>query len=131
MINRITILCLAVLLFSCSNEKRVEVKDSNLILGLASTVSLPVEGPAKINLADFVLELELLDSVSVKAPFKAARNEQMLELSWAGDIPAITELKLWSDGIPSSIILLKSKKKKVELTYSGEAESVQVAAEFT
>ena len=131
MINRITILCLAVLLFSCSDEKRAEVKYSNLILGLASNVSLPVKGTGVINLSDYVLELELLDSVSVKAPFKAVRNEQMLELTWSGDIPAIAELKLWSDGIPSSIILLKSKKQKVELTYSGIAETVQVAGEFT
>ena len=131
MINRITILCLAVLLFSCSDDKRAEVKHSNLILGLASTISLPVEGPAKINLGDYVLELELLDSVSVKAPFSAVRSEHMLELSWLGEIPAIAELKLWSDGIASSIIILKSKKQAVELTYSGVAKSVQVAGEFT
>ena len=131
MINRITILCIAVLLFSCSDDKRAEVKHSNLILGLASTVSLPVEGPAEINLEDFVLELELLDSVSIKAPIKATRNEHMLELSWNGDIPPINELQLWSDGIPSSIILLRSKKQAVELTCSGIAETVQVAGEFT
>ncbi len=131
MINRITILCLAVLLFSCSDEKRAEVKHSTLIIGLASTISLPVEGPAEINLGDYVLELELLDSVSVKAPFSVTRNEGMLELSWTGEIPPIAELQLWADGIPSSIILLKSKKQAVELTYSGVAASVQVAGEFT
>lgn len=117
--------------FSCSDDKRAEVKHSNLILGLASTVSLPVESPAEINLNDFVLELELLDSVSVKLPFSTNRTENLLELSWSGDIPPISELKLWSDGIASSIILLRSKKEAVELTYSGEAESVQVAGEFT
>ena len=117
MINQLSILFLAVLLFSCSDDKRAEVKHSNLILGLASTISLPVEGPAETNLGDYVLELELLDSVSVKSPFLVARNEDLVELSWSGDIPPISELKLWSDGIASSVILLKSKKQAVELTY--------------
>ena len=31
-------------------------------------MSLPVESPAEINFNDFVLELELLDSFSVRAP---------------------------------------------------------------
>lgn len=120
-------------LFSCSNDKRAEVKHSDLILGLVSTINLPVEGPATIDLNDFVLELELLDSISVTNPFSSnfERGTSSLALNWAEEIPAISELKLWSDGVASSIILLKSKKQKVELVYSGKAESVQVAAEFT
>lgn len=129
--SRISFLLAAVFLFSCSDDKRAEVKHSNLILGLASTVSLPVESPAEINFNDFVLELELLDSVSVRAPFVASQTDNLLELNWKGKVPPIAELQLWSDGIASSVILLRSKKEAVELTYAGEAESVQVAGEFT
>lgn len=131
MTYRITLLALSVFLFSCSSDKRAEVKHSNLILGLASTVSLPVESPATINLNDYVLEMERLDSVSVNAPFSTNLQSGMLEVSWESDIPAIAELQLWADGISSSIILQKSKKQEVELVYSGAAESVQVAGEFT
>lgn len=131
MTYRITLLALSVFLFSCSSDKRAEVKHSNLILGLASTVSLPVESPATINLNDYVLEMERLDSVSVNAPFSTNLQSGMLEVSWEGDIPAIAELQLWADGISSSIILQKSKKQEVELVYSGAAESVQVAGDFT
>ncbi|MGB1317511.1 MAG: glycogen-binding domain-containing protein, partial [Flavobacteriales bacterium] len=100
---------------------------------MASTVSLPVESPAEINLADFILEMELLDSVSIKTPFSVTltREGSFAQLTWNTEIPPISELKLWSDGIASSIILVRSKKEAVELTYSGEAESVQVAGEFT
>lgn len=129
--SRISFLLAAVVLFSCSDDKRAEVKHSNLILGLASTVSLPVESPTEINLNDFVLELERLDSVSIKAPFAASQSDNLLEISWNGEVPPISELKLWSDGIASSIILIRSKKEAVELTYTGEVESVQVAGEFT
>ena len=126
-------LFISLYLFSCSDEKRVEVKHSNLILGLASTISLPVESPAEINLNDFVLELERLDSVTIQEPFSVNRqlSTNNCQLTWSGEIPPISELKLWSDGIASSIILIRSKKEAVELTYSGEAESVQVAGEFT
>jgi glycosidase len=109
------------------------VKHSGLIIGLASPINLPVAGPMDIDLADYVLELELLDSVSVSPSFSTEfkRGKSTVQLSWKGEIPAISELKLWSDGVASSIILLRSKKQKVELVYSGVAESVQVAAEFT
>lgn len=131
MIQRFSILTAVIFLFSCSNNQRTEVKHSNLILGLASTVSLPVESPTTINLNDYVLEIERLDSVSLKAPFSAKLEEGILAVSWEGDIPAIAELQLWADGIPSCIILQKSKKQEVEFAYSGAAESVQVAGEFT
>ena len=133
MTNRLILLFAILIITSCSDDKRAEVKHSNLILGLASTVSLPVESPAEINLSDFVLELELLDSVTAQKPFSVNRqpSTENCQLTWSGEIPLISELKLWSDGIASSIILLRSKKEAVELTYSGEAESVQVAGEFT
>ncbi|MFM1875475.1 MAG: hypothetical protein RL266_1212, partial [Bacteroidota bacterium] len=99
MTNRIPLFLIAIFLFSCSDEKRAEVKHSNLILGLASTISLPVESPAEINLNDYVLELELLDSISVHTPFSVSRNDGLASLSWSGEIPPISELKLWSDGI--------------------------------
>ena len=70
-----------VFLLSCSNRQRIEVKHSNLILGLASTVSLPVESPAIINLNDYVLEIEILDSVSVKKPFSASVQTDKANLS--------------------------------------------------
>jgi glycosidase len=132
--SRIYFLLAAVFLFSCSDDKRAEVKHSNLILGLGSPVTLPVESPAEINLDDFVLEKERLDSVTVSKPFVVSLSdseESLVQLTWSEKIPPISELKLWADGIASSIFLLRSKKEEVELTYSGEAESVQVAGEFT
>ncbi len=118
-------------LVSCSNGKRDDVKHSDLVLGLASVITLPVESPAIIDLNDYVSELERLDSVSVSTPFTVQRTDDQVELNWSGTVPPISEMKLWSDGIASSIILLKSKKQQVELTFSGKAESVQLAGEFT
>lgn len=126
------LLFISLSILSCSDDKRAEVKHSNLILGLASIVSLPVESPAEINLADFVLEMERLDSVSVSKPFSVNRqpSTESCQLKWTGEIPPISELKLWSDGVASSVILLRSKKEAVELTYTGNANSVAVAGEF-
>lgn len=118
-------------LFSCSDSHRAEVKYSNLVIGLGSPMTLPVEGPSIIDLNDYMLEMERLDSVSVLAPFAVQQADGLVELNWSGTVPPISEMKLWSDGIASSIILLKSKKQQVELTFSGKAESVQLAGEFT
>jgi len=129
----LTIFLFSVLLFSCSDKNRFDIKHSDLILGLASTVNLPVESPAEINLNDFVLELERLDSVSLQPPFSInyQQSTNNCQISWTSDVPPISELKLWSEGIASSVFVMRSKKEAIELTYSGEAESVQIAGEFT
>ena len=121
------------LIYCTPNESRVkEVQHSDLIFGLGSPIALPVSSPAKINLNDYVLVASKLDSVTVEMPLIVnLSGGLMAELSWENPLPPLMEMKLWSEGIASSIILKRSEKRELKLSYSGDAESVQIVGEFT
>ncbi|MFT4524530.1 MAG: cyclomaltodextrinase [Bacteroidia bacterium] len=125
---------LLVSVISCSPpEPEVsQVQHSDLILGLGSPVTLPVSSPASINLNDYVLDASKLDSVSVETPITIALGEDLMaNLNWDKPLPPLVEMQLWSGGIPSTIMLRRSQKQELKLNYSGEAESVHIAGEFT
>ena len=127
-------LILSVLLMSCtsSGPEVKQLQHSDLILGLGSPITLPVSSPAIINLNDYVLDGSKLDSVTVETPITASIGEGLMaELVWAKPLPPLMEMQLWSEGIPSTIVLRRSQKQELKLNYAGEAESVQIAGEFT
>jgi cyclomaltodextrinase len=132
---RISYFVFLILFVSCSNNKQAEVKQvqhSDLILGLGSPVTLPVSSPASINLNDYVLDASKLDSVSVETPITITLGEDLMaNLNWDKPLPPLVEMQLWSGGIPSTIMLRRSQKQELKLNYSGEAESVHIAGEFT
>lgn len=131
-----SIICLCFGIISCgTNEVEVQkIQHSDLILGLGSPVTLPVSSPATIKLNDYVLDATKLDSVTVETPLSvtlSGADGTECNLIWDKPLPPLVEMQLWSAGISSSIILRRSQKQELKLTFEGEAESVQIAGEFT
>ena len=123
-------------LYACEpGEPKIEqIQHSDLILGLGSPITLPVSSPATINLNDYVLDASKLDSVTVETPLVVTLSGvegSECVLSWENALPPLMTMQLWSDGIPSTIMLRRSQKQEIKMYYKGEAESVQIAGEFT
>ena len=88
-----------------------------------------------LNLNDFFVDPSKIDSVSFSKNYKGLWNkkENSLQIITDSKLPALTELKLWSEGHPTSILLKKSQKKAYQFTFYPHGKTyhtVQLAGEM-
>lgn len=120
--------------FSCSGPE-LPIHEKPDIAGLATPVKLePVK--TEVFLADYFADPSALDSFSVHPALKQAMSDDGKELTLmvaGSDLPWMTVLKAWKDGIAYSIPVRKSAKEKTLITFrpfSGKPSLVQLAGEI-
>lgn len=123
------IIALALLgMVGCSQGESIPgVKTESDIVGLASPVQLDVDS-GKVFLADFFLLPSAIDSISLPAHFakELSSDKQMLHLSFNNEvIPALSEMKVWIGKSCYSILLKKSGKLPVTVTFDAKGKSVK------
>ena len=107
---------------------------SRQVPNLIQPVQLNIDSTI-LNLNDFFIDPSKIDSVSFSKNYKGSWNKkENTVLIVAGDkLPALTELKLWSEGNPVSVLLKRSQKKVYQFTFDPKGKtygSVQLAGEM-
>lgn len=126
-------LLIVLILFSCSQKKDSFPVDTQ-ITGLATPVRLN-PGQTEIVLSDYFNDVSLIDSVTIPKVLDGELTvDKKFLLIWEKErqVPPLTVLKVWITGNPYSILLKKSEKKKVTLTFDPKGrnvKSVQIAGE--
>ncbi|MDR1543432.1 MAG: hypothetical protein LBS50_03275 [Prevotellaceae bacterium] len=123
------------LLAACGQQVRLNLPaDSGKIVGLNSLTMVNV-GENIINLQDFVLNCEEIDSVTINVTDAArlASNKQTAKIVVDKDFPNFADLKIWIDGVPYSIPLRKSDKIDCKFTFNPNGKTykkVQIAGQM-
>ncbi len=112
------VLISALFLFGCQ-KKEVKFPEPSQIFGLASPVRLNPDS-THINLQDYFEDVQQIDSVTIPVWLSGSMSadKNFLNLVTAEkDMPHFMVLKVWENGFPYSILLKKSEKKNVTLTF--------------
>lgn len=121
------LLCICLLIVSCKQEQK-DYTDRNIIHGLASIISLS-QDTTVVNLEDYVLDPNTIDSISAPASIKIQRKENSIFL--IGSLPElIGSLSLWSKHQAYQIPLLQSNTYTQRFNFSGAANEVKIKGEF-
>ncbi|GCC53141.1 alpha-amlyase [Chryseotalea sanaruensis] len=121
------LLIACLLIVSCKPEQK-DYTDRQVIFGLASVVILS-QDTTNINLEDYVLEPNSIDSISVPASLQFKREGNNLIL--IGSIPElIGSVSLWVKNQAYEIPLQQSGSFKQNFTYNGIANEVKIKGEF-
>jgi glycosidase len=121
------------ILFSCS-QKKENFPGDNQITGLATPVRLN-PGQTEIVLSDYFNDISLIDSVSLPACLAGeltSDKKYLLVREKEKELPPLMVMKVWIKGYPYSILMKKSGKEKVRITYDPgdvKVKSVQIAGE--
>jgi glycosidase len=121
-----------VLFISC-NQVRANAQ-STQVPNLIAPVQLNMDTTI-INLNDFFIDPSKIDSISFSNNYKGHwyRTENTVQIVADNKLPALTELKLWSEGQPTSVLLKRSQKKAYEFTFNPNGktyQTVQLAGEM-
>lgn len=115
-------------LLSCGTEKKVDYTDNNLIVGLASVIKMDAD-TTFVNLEDYVLNVSIIDSLSVPSTITHSHNGN--ELILIGALPdKMASLVLWSNGQGYSIPLQQTTKTTLAFHFNGKADDVRIKGEF-
>ncbi len=115
-------------LVCCQKEKEIRFNDTGLIISNASPLLINPDS-TYINLEDYVLELDKIDSVT--SPDGLTQQLTGKYLNLLGNMKSkIAYLKIWSKGEAYAIPLQKLNKVVVTLNYSGKAKEVKAKGEF-
>jgi len=130
-----TILIIAITLFSC-NSNRFDLKYSgeSEILGLASPIDLNID-TTSVFLSDFFNNVEIIDSVTCEKNenISLSDNNEILTIISNNDLPKLTVISCWINGVPYSLLAKKSEKEKVKLSFEPKGKNyktVQFAGEM-
>lgn len=122
-----SLLLICLLIASCKPETK-DYTDKQVIFGLASVVTLS-QDTTNINLEDYVLEPNSIDSISVPASLQYKREGYKLSL--IGSLPQmIGSISLWVKNQAYEIPLQQSSSFKQTFTYEGIASEVKIKGEF-
>ncbi len=128
-VGRSISICIVVIgLLSACKGKSIRFNDENLIVGTASPISINPDS-TEINLEDFVLQTNKIDSISLPTGLSLKRMGNQLTATGMMALK-IDVLRIWSNGQAYSIPLQKVNKQKVTLTYTGNAKDVKTKGEF-
>lgn len=120
-------LCI-LLLAKCTSKPTTDYTDRNLILGLASPIKLNVDS-THINLEDYVVDLSLLDSITVPPSLSKKRSGATLQLKGSLE-NKLGSVLLWSKGQAYAIPLHQTSKETVTFRYPKPAKDVRIKGEF-
>ncbi len=133
-INRVYSFALAALVLvatACTAGK--QYYDENQIVGLASPINLEF-GETAIVTADYFINPALIDSVLAPAGLTAALSASKEEIRLNGTLAQDADvLEIWLQGYAYHILLKKSSKEEVTLTFNPRGRNyrqVQVKGEF-
>lgn len=126
-----------VLILSACGAKEVlhPYDEDSKIRGLATPIQLS-GGETEVILEDYFLDVLQIDSIVAPPCFKVNLAEEKKTVVLIADnerIPRLSELKVWVDGVDYSIIMRKSRKQLVQITYKPtgkEPKSVQLAGQL-
>lgn len=125
--NYSLLLFTCLLIVSCKPATK-DYTDRQVIFGLSSVVTLS-QDTTYINLEDYVLASNVVDSVSVSAPIQYKREGNSLIL--VGSLPElIGSVSLWVKNQAYEIPLQQSGSFKQIFTYAGIANEVKIKGEF-
>ena len=122
------------ILISCQ-QTETKFPDQAAISGLASTIQLQPE-ETEVVLQDYFTNVSIIDSVSLPNGLKGelAKDKNHLRLKRTSQkLPILSILKIWAKGFPYSILMKKSNKVNVEISFNdeiGKVASAQVAGEM-
>ena len=134
MVNRtlkFIVVVLALWATGCSSY--IEAPKESQIIGLASPVSLEY-GETNIITADYFISPKLIDSVSVPVGLDATLSSDKEGISLTGSLSSpLGVMEVWMDGFRYDILLKKSNKQEVTITFDPEGKtysSVQLKGEM-
>ena len=107
-----------VLALPACKKPAMQVHQSEFLVGLATPVQLEPD-ITLIHLRDYFPEPQVIDSLTIPEPFSFDRPEDHIIRLQAEtkDFPFLNEMKVWVEGIPYSILLKRSPKKRVTFVY--------------
>ena len=104
------------------------LSDGNLIVGLATPIQLK-PGKTVINLQDWVLEYDKIDSINVPDGLQIGVKGNIAEIG--GNLEETAgNLTIWAEGQKNDVLLKKSNKKGITLRYDGKGKQVRAKGEF-
>jgi|TARA_R100000388_G_scaffold86091_1_gene65411 glycosidase len=125
------VVVLALWATGCSSY--IEAPKESQIIGLASPVSLEY-GETNIITADYFISPKLIDSVSVPVGLDATLSSDKEGISLTGSLSSpLGVMEVWMDGFRYDILLKKSNKQEVTITFDPEGKtysSVQLKGEM-
>ena len=124
-----------ILLFvACGSKNEINVHNETEMVGLGSPFTLPADSGI-FNLQDYILNLNLIDSVTGPSELKLnlSSNKQFLSIAVIEQPQALSVLNIWVKGIAYAVILKRSAKQIVEYTFNPAGSllnSVQLAGDI-
>jgi len=116
-----------------SGQSRADVREFSGTYGIATPVTLKQDSTV-IYLEDFFQDVRVIDSVRAEKCFAVhltADNKQLVLVN-NGNIPVLSELKIWMGATSYSVLLKKSEKKEVSVVFDPEGrvyKAVQLAGD--
>ena len=109
--------------FAVGCTSRIEAPENSQIIGLASPINLEFGG-TNIVTADYFIKPSLIDSVSAPQGIetKLSQDKEEVILSGSLSIP-LDVVTFWIDGFGYDILLKKSNKQEVTITFDPEGKS--------
>lgn len=117
-----------ILIFGCGKKEALLLESAQIITGLASPIQLAPDTTI-LDLQDWVLEPELIDSISVDADLGLKKEGSKATLLGNLSSPLST-LSIWSNGRKEDIVLIRSNETEYTFRYSGNEKQVSVKGEF-
>lgn len=119
-----------ILLFGCqsTNESEIAMPDSDEIYGRATPIVIEMN-ETPVHLRDYFSNVEKIDSVSTHQSIDTQllnNNEQLTLIPQGENVPWLSELQVWIEGYPYSILLKKSAKQKYTFTFDPNGENYQL-----
>jgi len=134
-IRAFALLAGGVILGSCNNGQGLKIPEVSQVVGLAMPFQLPPDSGI-LFLQDYILDLGEIDSVSAVPglEMKLLPGNEKLTIKIKPEKPApVSELKIWCQGVPYSIILKRSIRQDYQFTYHPKGQylnSVQLAGDM-
>ena len=134
--NRIQLVFIALLFASCGNNEVISYyTKASEVYGLASVIQLAGE-ETEIILQDYFMDVTRIDSIVAPSNFDvfmSADKKKVRLISQNGTIAKLSELKVWSNGGCYSLLMRKSRKLPVEITFKPQGKqpkTVQLAGQI-
>ncbi len=122
----LTVLVFSVLSAGCERKQTVNYPFDPAITGLATPIRLELF-ETNVVLEDYFIDISKIDSFTVPSylTYKLTGNdfEYLTLVSTGTAVPPLGELKVWIDGFPYSIILMKNRKTNYTFQFDPQGKS--------
>ncbi|WP_424963790.1 alpha-amylase family glycosyl hydrolase [Ekhidna sp.] len=119
-----------VALYSCGPDRNLSTLEQPLIVGQATPIMLDLQNTA-VELEDYLLEPQRLDSVTTDGPFSLQIDNSVLKISGRPK-QALYNLTFWAEGVGESVLMVRTKKTMFSFLYQpkGDERKVMIKGEF-